>query len=74
MALSTDKLIIAQLHSDPGTSAQDSFYLYDIVSSQATPCQVRIGNDSGIQETDLVTFRVRGNLSLRVVYYGDNGE
>ncbi|XP_038055556.1 ufm1-specific protease 2-like [Patiria miniata] len=69
--LNTDKLIIAQIHKDQPALVPDCFYLYDVNTAEASPCQVRFGNDMGTQETDLMTFRVQGNLTLNVIYHDD---
>ncbi|XP_022098880.1 ufm1-specific protease 2-like [Acanthaster planci] len=70
-ALHTDQLIIAKIPKDQPELVPDNFYLYDVNSAEASPCQVKIGNDTGIQENNLMTFRVQGNLSLNVVYHDD---
>ncbi|XP_033632362.1 ufm1-specific protease 2-like [Asterias rubens] len=71
--LGMESLIIAHIHNEDSALTEDHFYLYNVNSSKAAQCDVKIASDSATQEMDLITFRVQANLDLNITYYNDHG-
>ena len=69
-----ESLIIAHIHNEDSALTEDHFYLYNVNSSKAAQCDVKIASDSATQEMDLITFRVQANLDLNITYYNDHGK